>query len=79
LIGVFIAPNSAPITSWGQEMVHVVAALDRAPFGIVLQQLDIEPVRRLVARMSKELSRTCLTVVMPASGRKKPKWSGNSA
>ena len=29
--------------------------------------------------MSKELSRICLTVVMPASGRKKPKWSGKSA
>ena len=26
--------------------------------------------------MSKEFSRICLTVVMPASGRKKPKWSG---
>ncbi len=29
--------------------------------------------------MSKALSRICLTVVMPASGRKKPKWSGKSA
>ena len=28
--------------------------------------------------MSKALSRICLTVVMPASGRKKPKWSGKS-
>ena len=27
------------------EVVHVVAALGRAPFGIVLQQLDIEPVQ----------------------------------
>ena len=27
------------------EMVHVVAALGRAPFGVVLQQLDIEPVQ----------------------------------
>ena len=26
--------------------------------------------------MSNELSRICLTVVMPASGRKKPKWFG---
>jgi hypothetical protein len=28
--------------------------------------------------MSKELSRISRTVVMPASGRKKPKWSGKS-
>ena len=28
--------------------------------------------------MSKAFSRICLTVVMPASGRKKPKWSGKS-
>ena len=28
--------------------------------------------------MSNELSRICLTVVMPASGRKKPKWLGKS-
>ena len=27
------------------EMVHVVAALGRAPFGVVLQKLDIEPVQ----------------------------------
>jgi hypothetical protein len=27
------------------EVLHVVAALDRAPFGIVLQQPDIEPVQ----------------------------------
>jgi hypothetical protein len=26
--------------------------------------------------MSKALSLICLTVLMPASGRKKPKWSG---
>ena len=31
-----------------------------------------------MARMSKAFSRICLTVVMPASGRKKPKWSGKS-
>jgi putative ABC transport system substrate-binding protein len=29
--------------------------------------------------MSKEFSRTCLTVVIPASGRKKPKWSEKSS
>jgi hypothetical protein len=28
--------------------------------------------------MSKELSLTCWTVVIPARGRKKPKWSGKS-
>ena len=79
-MGVFIARNSAPITSWvldkfarahlldgrGEQtgavedagvlgekaedqprhkMVHVVAARGGAPFGIVLQQLDIEPVQ----------------------------------
>ncbi len=27
------------------EMIHVVAALGRAPFGVVLQKLDIEPVQ----------------------------------
>ena len=27
------------------EVVHVVAALGRAPFGVVLQQLDVEPVQ----------------------------------
>ncbi len=34
---------------------------------------------RLVARMSKAFSLICLTVAMPASGTKKPKWSGKSA
>jgi hypothetical protein len=29
--------------------------------------------------MSKAFSLICLTVVMPASGRKKPKWSGSLA
>jgi hypothetical protein len=29
--------------------------------------------------MSKAFSLICLTVEMPASGRKKPKWSGKSA
>jgi hypothetical protein len=78
LIGVFIAQNSARITSCAfgrvahlldrggeqagavedagvlgeeaedeprHEVVHVVAALDRAPFGIVLQQPDIKPIQ----------------------------------
>ena len=58
------------------ETVHVVATLSFAPLGIVLQQLDVSRFRRLVARMSKAFSLICLTVVMPARGRKKPKWSG---
>ena len=34
--------------------------------------------RRLVARMSKAFSLICRTVLIPASGKKKPKWSGKS-
>jgi hypothetical protein len=60
------------------EVVHVVAALGLAPFGVVLQQLDIELVEAAGRPDVEGVSLICLTVVMPASGRKKPKWSGKS-
>ena len=55
------------------EVVHIVAAFSSAPFGIILEQLNIEAVQTTCRLISNELSRICLTVLIPAKGRKKPK------
>ena len=60
------------------EMVHVVATFGLTPIGIVLQEFDVDTIeptgRPDVERVLADLR----TVVMPASGKKKPKWSGKS-
>jgi hypothetical protein len=50
----------------------------RGPVRVFAQQLDVQLVQAPVARTSMGLSLISLTVEMPASGRKKPKWSGKS-
>ena len=59
---------------------HTDVAL-AAPVGVGDRGLEIRGPRwgPDVARMSKAFSRSCLTVVMPASASKKPKWFGKSA
>jgi hypothetical protein len=55
-----------------------VAALGLAPFGVVLQQFDVEAVEAAGGADVEGVFADLRTVLMPASGRKKPKWSGKS-